>query len=98
MLEFALVALYLAALLGAVAYAFLRPHGVYWRSALGVGAVIVLASAIWLFASPVISNEAGLGAFVIWCAIVVLAALVAAAACIAAALRHILNMFAARRA
>jgi hypothetical protein len=46
---------------------------------------------MWWLGSPMISNEAGLGAFVIWLAVIVLAAVAAVAACIAATLRHLLN-------
>lgn len=96
MLEFAVIALYIGALLAAATHAFMRPNGIYWRSAAGVGVVIALATAIWWLGSPVISNETGFGAFAIWCAVVALATLVAAAACLAATLRHLLNALGAR--
>jgi hypothetical protein len=96
MTDFLFALLYLAALLAAATYAFLRPHGVYWRSAAGMGAAIVLATALWWLASPMISNAAGLGAFVIWCATIVLAGVIAVAACLAATLRYLLDALGAR--
>ena len=91
MLEFVVIAFYVGALFAAAMYAFVNPRGVYWRSAAALGVAIALATAVWWLGSPMISNEAGLGAFVIWLAVIVLAAVVAVAACIAATLRHLLN-------
>lgn len=96
MLELILILLYVGALIAAAVYAFVQPRGVYWRSALGFGAVVVLAAAVWWLGSPFIAQEAGLGAFAIWLAISCLAALVALAACAGATLRHLLNAFGAR--
>ncbi len=96
MVEFVLVTAYVLALLGAAIYAFLHPQGIYWRSGAGLIAAVALSTAIWWLASPMISDAAGLGAFAIWCAVIVLAAFIAAAACLAATLRHALNAFGAR--
>lgn len=96
MIDLLFALLYLAALLAAATHAFLRPHGVYWRSVAGMGAAIVLATALWWLASPMISNAAGFGAFVIWCAIIVLVGVIAVATSLAATLRHLLNAVGAR--
>jgi hypothetical protein len=58
---------------------------------------VFAASAVWWLASPLISNEAGLGAFVLFCLVVALSAFVAIVACIAASVRHALTAFAHRR-
>lgn len=96
MLEFAVIAFYVGVLFAAAIHAFLHPRGVYWRSAAGLGAVCALATGIWWLGSPVIANEAGLGAFVLWLAAIVLAGVIAVTACIAATLRHVLNAFGTR--
>ncbi len=96
MLEFVVVAFYVGALFAAAVHAFLNPRGVYWRSAVGLGAAIGLATAFWWLSSAVISDAAGLGAAAIWLMVIVLAALIASAACLAATLRHMLNAVGAR--
>lgn len=96
MFELVLAALYVAALLSAAIYSFLHPRGVYWRSGAGLIAAVALATAIWWLASPMISDAAGLGAFAIWCAVVIFSAMIAAAACLAATLRHLLNALGGR--
>jgi len=89
MLEVLFVLMLLAAC-GWVAHrAFANPRGVYVRSVVGVGLTVAAALAVWWAASPVISNEAGLGAFVLFCAAVLLGASVALVACLAATLRHL---------
>jgi hypothetical protein len=81
------------ALLGACAWvacrAFASPRGVYMRSAIGAGLTVAAALAVWWAASPIISNEAGFGAFVLFCVAVLLGAGVALVACLAATLRHL---------
>jgi len=96
MADIALMLGLVAALIGVTGFAFMRPDGVYWRSAAGVVLTVAAASAVWLAASPAISNEAGFGAFAIWLAVVALSVLGAAAACIAATARHVLNALRAR--
>ena len=96
MLEFVLILAYGAALVGAAGYAFAKPAGVYRRSAAGVALAAVAATLLWFLASPMISNAAGFGAFVIWCAVIVLAVLVALSACAAATLRHLIDRASAR--
>jgi hypothetical protein len=96
MLEFVLIASYVGALFAAALHAFAHPRGVYWRSAVGAGVAFALATGIWWLGSPVISDAAGLGAFAIWLAVIVLAGVIAIAACIAATLRHALNALGAR--
>jgi hypothetical protein len=58
---------------------------------------VVAACAIWWLASPLIANEAGLGAFVLFCIAMALCAFLAIVACLAATVRHVLNAFANRR-
>jgi hypothetical protein len=58
---------------------------------------VLAAAAIWWLASPLIANEAGLGAFVLFCVVVALGAFVAIVACIAASVRHVLNACTSRR-
>jgi hypothetical protein len=73
-----------------VAYrAFARPRGVYVRSGIGVAGTALAAMALWWAASPIISNEAGFGAFVLFCAAVALGACVALVACAAATARYL---------
>jgi hypothetical protein len=89
--------LFVLTLLGGCAWvayrAFANPRGVYMRSAMGVGLTVATALAAWWAASPIISNEAGLGAFVLFCAAVALGASVALVACLAATLRHLCDAF-----
>jgi hypothetical protein len=96
MLELVLILAFLAATAWIAARAFHNPKGVYLRSLIGL-VLSVLAAAVWWLASPLIANEAGLGAFVLFCAVVALGAFVAVVACIAASARHVLNAFANRR-
>ncbi len=96
MLEFALIAAYVAVLFFTAIKAFLEPRGVYWRSAAGLGLAIAFATLLWWAGSPLVSSAAGFGAFAIWIAVLVLAAIIAVTACAAATLRHMLNAFGAR--
>lgn len=96
MLEFVVIAFYVGALFAAAIHAFVRPRGVYRLSVAGLVIAFALATAIWWFASPIISDEAGFGAFALWLAVIVFAAVLAAAACLAATLRHALNALGAR--
>ena len=96
MIEFVVIAFYIGVLFAAAIHAFLRPRGVYWRSAAGLGIAFLLSTGVWWLSSPVISGEAGFGAFAVWLAAIVLAAVIAIAACIAATLRHALNALGAR--
>lgn len=89
--------LFVIALLGACGWvafhAFASPRGVYLRSAIGVAGTVLVALAVWWAASPVISNAAGFGAFVLFCAAVLLGAGVALVACLAATLRYLCDAF-----
>jgi hypothetical protein len=96
MLELVLTLVFVAALIGAAGYAFWKPNGIYWRSAAGAGIAALAGAVVWQLASGSISNEAGLGAFVIWLAVCIGALLIAASACFAATLRHLLNALGAR--
>jgi hypothetical protein len=97
MLELVLILSFLAATGWIAVRAFQNPKGTYLRSLIGLLLGVLAASAIWWLASPLISNEAGLGAFVLFCIVVALCALVAIVACTAASVRHVLNAFANRR-
>lgn len=97
MLELVLTMVFLAATGWIAVRAFHNPKGVYLRSLIGLFLGVLAAVAMWWLASPRISNEAGLGAFVLFCSFVALSAFVAIVACIAASLRHGLNAFADRR-
>lgn len=96
MLELILILPYLGALIGAAVYAFLRPQGVYWRSAAGFGIVAVLARLFWRLSAQAAPQETGFGAFGLWFGVTGLAALLAITACAAATLRHLLNALGAR--
>jgi heme A synthase len=97
MLELVLTGVFLAATGWIAVRAFHNPKAVYLRSLIGFFLGLLAAIVMWWFASPLISNEAGLGAFVLFCSFVALSAFVAILACIAASLRHVLNAFAYRR-
>jgi peptidoglycan biosynthesis protein MviN/MurJ (putative lipid II flippase) len=97
MLELVFILVFLAATAWIAVRAFQHPKGTYLRSLIGLLLGVVAACAVWWLASPVISNEAGLGAFVLFCIVVALCAFVAIVACIAASVRHVLNAFANRR-
>jgi hypothetical protein len=97
MLELVLTLVFFAATGWIAVRAFHNPRGVYLRSLIGVLLGILAAVAVWWLATPLISNEAGFGAFVLFCGFVALCALVAIAACAAASVRHVLNAFADRR-
>lgn len=96
MLELLVILAYVAALIWAAGRAFAYPKGVYWRSALGVIGTALAGALLWALVSP--SNEAGLGAFLIWCALVALALVMGLAASLAATLRHVLDAAGAQRA
>lgn len=95
MLEIILLLAYLGGLAWVAGYAFMKPKGVYLRSLIGFAVPAALSAATWIVASPLISNEAGFGAFLLFCVVVALAALAAVAACIAASLRYAYNAIAA---
>jgi hypothetical protein len=97
MLEPALIMVFLAATAWIGVRAFQNPEGVYLRSLIGVLLGVLAAIAMWWLASPMISNEAGFGAFVLFCMVVALCSFVAIVACVAASVRHVLNAFAHRR-
>jgi hypothetical protein len=97
MLELVLILAFLAATVWIAVRAFQNPKGTCRRSLIGLLLGVLAAVAIWWLASPLISNEAGFCAFVLFCIVVALCALVAIVACIAASLRHVLNAFANRR-
>jgi hypothetical protein len=97
MLELVLILAFLTAMAWIAARAFQNPKGVCLRSLVGLLLGVFAAGAIWWLASPLIANEAGLGAFVLFCVVASLCAFVAVVACIAASARHVLNAFANRR-
>ena len=68
---------------------FLNPRGVFVRSLAGFGIALCVIVAVAILASPLISDAAGLGVFLILCALAVFAAAVALLAVIAAALRRV---------
>jgi hypothetical protein len=96
MLELVFILVFLAATAWIAVRAFQNPKGTYLRSLIGLLLGVLAAVAMWWLASPLISNEAGLGAFVLFCVVVALCAFVAIVACIAASVRHVLNAFANR--
>ena len=93
--EFVFILVFLAGTAWIAGRAFQNPKGTYLRSLIGLLLSVLAAAAIWELASP--SNEAGFGAFALFCGVVALCAFVAIVACIAASLRHVLNAFANRR-
>jgi hypothetical protein len=97
MLELVFILVFLAATAWIAVRAFQNPKGAYLRSLIGLLLGVLAAVAMWWLASPLISNEAGLGAFVLFCIVVALCAFVAIVACIAASVRHVLNAFANRQ-
>src|SRR5262245_38277406 len=72
MLELVLILAFLAATAWIGARAFRSPKSVYLRSLIGLLLCVLAAAAVWWLASPLIANEAGLGAFVLFCIIVAL--------------------------
>jgi hypothetical protein len=97
MLELLLILVLFGATARIAVRAFQNPKGIYLRSLMGFLLGVVAAVAIWWLASPLIANEAGLGAFVLFCIVASLCAFVAIVACVAASVRHVLNAFANRR-
>jgi hypothetical protein len=97
MLELVLTLAFLAATAWIAARAFQNPKGIYLRSLIGLVSGVLAAVAVWWLATPMIANEAGLGAFVLFCTVVALCAFMAIVACIAATVRRVLNAFANRR-
>jgi hypothetical protein len=97
MLDFVLILVFLAATAWVAVRAFQKPKGIYLRSLIGLLLGILAAVAIWWLASPLIANEAGSGAFVLFCIVVALCAFLAIVACIAASVRHVLSACANRR-
>ena len=97
MLELVFIMVFLAATAWIAVRAFQNPKGTYLLSLIGLLLGVLVAVAIWWVASPLISNEAGLGAFVLFGIVVALCAFVAIVACIAASVRHVLNALANRR-
>jgi hypothetical protein len=96
MLELVFILVFLTATAWIAVRAFQNPKGAYRRSLIGLLLGVLAACAVWWLASALISNEAGLGAFVLFCIAVALCAFVAIVACIAASVRHVLNAFANR--
>jgi heme/copper-type cytochrome/quinol oxidase subunit 4 len=97
MLEIVLILAFLAATAWIAVHAFQNPNGTCRRSLIGFLLGVLAAVAVWWLATPMIANEAGLGAFVLFCIVVALCAFMAIVACIAASVRHVLNAFANRR-
>ena len=95
--ELVLVMIVLAAAAWIAVRAFQNPKGAYRRSLIGFLLGVFAAVATWWLASPLIANEAGFGALVLFCTVVALCAFLAIVACTAASLRHILNAFANQR-
>lgn len=85
--------LFVLALLGACGWAAYRAYvsqrGVYVHSAIVVAGTVLGALALWWAASAGLANEAGLGAFVLFCMASLLSAGVGLVACAAATLRHL---------
>jgi Tfp pilus assembly protein PilE len=83
------------AFLGTLAWialrAYLNPDGVYLKSLIGFGAAIAVALCVWLLAGPLIANEAGLGALIVFLMAVAVAGIVALVACMSATLRYVLD-------
>lgn len=98
MLDLIILLALLAGGLWLVTNAFAHPRGVYLRSAAGAAITIAAAGAIWFAASPGISNEAGLGAFFLFCAVAILAVAAAILACSAASARYLWNALQRRSA
>lgn len=95
MLEFVLSIPYAGSLCAASVYAFLRPHGVYWRSAAGLSVGVAVATLIWRLPALERGQDVEAG-FALWFATLVLLAALSVAACGAATLRHLLNAVGAR--
>jgi hypothetical protein len=91
MLDMIFVIAFLAGLIWVGTRAFTRPDGVYRTSILGFLGAVAMAAATWLAAGSFISNEAGLGALVVFLMIVAAAAIVAIVACAAATARHVID-------
>ena len=92
MLEALLAVAYLAGVSWIAFRSFQRPRGVYLKSLISF---VVAAGAVYLLLSSLkVSNEAGLGVFLIFCIAVALAAFAAIAACIAASVRYACNAMA----
>ena len=96
MLESVFSLMVIAGVIAAAGFAFLRPQGIYMGSAMAMGIAVLTALSVWAAASPFISAEAGFGAFVLFCAVVVLGMLAATAASVAATLRHGLDALTSR--
>ncbi len=96
MLELVFSLMVIVGVVAAAGFAFLRPQGIYMRSAMALGVAVLTALSVWAAASPFISEEAGLGAFALFCALTVLGMLAAAAASAAATLRHAFDALAMR--
>jgi FtsH-binding integral membrane protein len=95
--ELVFLMVFLAATAWIAVRAFQNPKGACRRSMIGFVLGVLAAVATWALADPIISNEAGFGAFVLFCGFVALCAVLAIVACTAASLRPVLNAFAARR-
>jgi hypothetical protein len=95
--ELIFVMVVLAATAGIAVRAFQNPKGAYRRSLTGFVLGVLAAVATWALADPMISNEAGFGAFVLFCGFVAFSAFLAIVACVAASVRHVLNAFANQR-
>ncbi len=76
---------------------FVRPKGVFLRCLIGVCLSIGAAAALWSAVGPFISNEAGLGAFFLFCVVAVFSVGVGVIACAAASARYVLDATASRR-
>jgi hypothetical protein len=97
MVEIVLILAFLAGVGWIAMRAFMTPKGVYLRSLLCFAAAGGVALTIWALADPFISDAAGLGAFLIFCAVLALSAFAALAACIAASLRYAVDAVTAGR-
>lgn len=90
-LELIFIALIGAAVCWITYRSFMNPRGVFSRSLAGFGIAFGAIIAAAFCASPFLSDAAGLGIFLIICALTVLAAAVALLAIIAASLRHVFD-------
>jgi hypothetical protein len=97
MVDLAILLAFLGASAWVAARAFNHPNGIYLRSLIRFAMATVAALAMWWLASPLISNEAGLGAFFLFSGIVGLAALLAIVACVAASARRIWDALPSRK-
>lgn len=91
MLDLIFVLAFVTGLAWIAARAFKRPDGVYRKSLLGFLCAVAFAAAVWFCAGAFISNEAGLGALVVFLMAVAASGIVAAVACLSATARYAID-------